>query len=222
MTKEITPQILDILRRDANDNSYLDRAFTDNPSSFLNGYTAMPFNDFFSNSDPTEFLSQSSTWINNLESDIQPIEYTAIITDTLNNIVLDTVANAVALTLFPKVIKEAVSSLPDASVFDITADSLFLEIKYSVNSGDKNLIDSIYNVGADTAFYSHINLRVNDTVRTYVTIHDYLAYDDGSAEFGAGINQIDGRIAYQFITKSSHFVKSVDIYFIFHMSMKDG
>ena len=53
-------------RRDATDNSYLDRAFTDNPSSFLNGYTAMPFNDFFSNSDPAEFLSQSSTWINNL------------------------------------------------------------------------------------------------------------------------------------------------------------
>ena len=200
-------------RRDANDNSYLDRAYTENPSSILNGYTAMPFNDFFANSDPMEFLSTSSTQIRNLENDIQPVEYSAIITDTLNNIILDTIANFVPITLFPRDIREATSNLPDASVFDINADSLFLEIKYSLNSGDKNLIDSIYNVGADTAFYSHIDLRVNDTVRSYITIHDYLAYDDGSAEFGAGINQIDGRIAYQFVTKSSHFINSVDIYF---------
>jgi len=200
-------------RRNASDNSYFDRAFTDLPSSILGGYTAMPFNDFVINANPAEFLVQSSTWIKNLENDVQPVEYTAIITDTLNNIVLDTIANLVALTLFPNDIREAPSSIPDGAAFDINADSLFLEIKYSVNSGDKNLIDSIYNAGADTAFYSHINLRVNDTVRTYITIHDYYAYDDGSAEFGAGINQKRGRIAYQFITKNNQFIDRVEFYF---------
>jgi len=200
-------------RRNANDDSYLDRAFTDQPSSILNGYTAMPFNDFVINSDPSEFLTQSSTWIKNLENDVQPVEYTAIIIDTLNNIAIDTIANMAALTLFPKDIREAISNVPDANAFDLNADSLFLEIKYSVNSGDKNLIDSIFNAGADTVFYANINLRVNDTVRTYITIHDYYAYDDGSAEFGAGINQKDGRIAYQFVTKNSQFVDRVDIYF---------
>jgi hypothetical protein len=200
-------------RRNANDDSYLDRAFTDFPSSILSGYTAMPFNDFIINSDPSIYLSQSSTWIKNLENDLQPVEYTAIITDTLNNIALDTIADLVALNLFARDVREAVSNVPDANAFDLNADSLFLEIKYSVNSGDKNLIDSIYNAGADTAFYANINLRVNDTVRSYITIHDYYAYDDGSAEFGAGINQKDGRIAYQFITKNSQFLNRVDIYF---------
>jgi hypothetical protein len=200
-------------RRNVNDNSYLDRAFTDLPSSILNGFTAMPFNDFVFNSDPAEFLIESSTWIKNLENDVQPIEYSAIITDTLNNIVLDTIADFVGLNLFPGDLREVISNLPDASAFDLNADSLFLEVKYFVNSGDKNLIDSIYNAGADTAFYAKINLRVNDTARTYITIHDYYAYDDGSAEFGAGINQKDGRIAYQFVTKNMQFIDRVDIYF---------
>jgi hypothetical protein len=200
-------------RRNASDNSYLDRSFTELPTSILNGYTAMPFNDFVINSDPAEFLTESSTWIRNLENDVQPVEYSAIITDTLNNIELDTIADFVGINLFPRDVREVTSNLPDANAFELNADSLFLEVKYFVNSGDKNLIDSIYNAGADTAFYSNINLRVNDTVRSYVTIHDYYAYDDGSAEFGAGINQKDGRIAYQFITESNQFIDRVDIYF---------
>lgn len=200
-------------RRNANDNSYLDRAFTDLPSSILNGFTAMPFNDFIFTSNPADFLIESSTWIKNLENDVQPVEYSAIITDTLNNIVLDTIANFVGLNLFPRDVREVISNLPDGNAFDLNADSLFLEVKYFVNSGDKNLIDSIYNAGADTAFYANINLRVNDTVRSYITIHDYYAYDDGSAEFGAGINQKDGRIAYQFVTKSLQFIDRIDIYF---------
>jgi Secretion system C-terminal sorting domain len=200
-------------RRNPNDKSYLDRAFTDLPTSILNGYSAMPFNEFTALSDPTPFLLSSSTWIRNLENDTQPVKYTAIITDTLNNIVLDTIASSVGLLLFPGDVKKVVSSLPDPGVFDLNADSLFLEIKYSVSSGDKNLIDSIYNAGADTAFYANINLRVNDTVRSYVAINDYFAYDDGSAEFGAGINQKDGRIAYQFVTQNIQFVDRVEFYF---------
>ena len=200
-------------RRNANDDSYLDRAFTDLPSSILSGFTAIPFNDFIIDSDPSVYLTQSSTWIKNLENDLQPVEYTAVIIDTLNNVALDTIADLVGLNLFARDVREAISNVPDANAFDLNADSLFLEIKYSVNSGDKNLIDSIYNAGADTAFYTNINLRVNDTVSSYITIHDYYAYDDGSAEFGAGINQKDGRIAYQFITKNTQFINRVDIYF---------
>jgi type IX secretion system substrate protein len=191
----------------------LDRAFTDPPASILNGYTAMPFEEFMFNSNPAASLTKSSTWIRTLENDTQPIQFTATITDTLNNVVLDTIANSKELVLFAKDIKEAVSNTPDPSIFDVNADSLYLEIKYYAETGDKNLIDSIYNAGADTAFYSNINLRVNDTVRSYVTIHNYFAYDDGSAEFGAGINQLDGRIAYEFVTNTDQFIYRVDIYF---------
>jgi len=200
-------------RRNANDNSYLDRAFTDLPTSILKGYSAMPFNEFIFTGDPAANLTNSSTWIRTLENDTQPVQFTTIITDTINNVVLDTIANFVELLLFAKDVREAVSSPPDPSVFDLSVDSLYLEIKYFANTGDKNLIDSITNAGADTVFYPNINLRVNDTVRSYVTIHDYFAYDDGSAEFGAGINQRDGWIAYQFFTNNEQFLDRIDIYF---------
>ncbi len=200
-------------RRHANDNSFLDRALVYPPKSILNGYTAVPFKEFVWNNEHAAFLTNSTTWIKNLESDVQPVKYSAIITDTLNNVVLETIANDQELVLFPNDIKEALSNVPNPAIFDLNADSLFLEIKYFVNTGDKNLVDSIYNAGADTAFYANINLRVNDTVSSYVTIHDYFAYDDGSAEYGAGINQRDGRIAYAFFSNSSLFIDRVDIYF---------
>lgn len=200
-------------RRHANDNSYLDRAFTNRPSSFLNGYTAIPFNEFFNSGDPSSYLTSTDTWIRTLENDTQPIQFTAIVTDTLNHVVLDTIANFQELLLFAKDIKQAVSAPPDASIFNPTADSLYLEIKYYAQTGDKNLIDSIYNVAADTAFYPNIDLKVNDTTRSYVTIKDYFAYDDGTAEFGAGVNQKDGRIAYQFVTNHLQYIDRVDAYF---------
>ncbi|RLD20864.1 MAG: hypothetical protein DRI71_09815 [Bacteroidetes bacterium] len=89
-------------RRSSGDNSYLDRAFTDLPSSFLKGYTAMPFNEFAANANHAQFLTNSSTWLRTLENIVQPVEFTAIITDTLNNVVLDTIANSEELVLFPK------------------------------------------------------------------------------------------------------------------------
>lgn len=200
-------------RRNASDNSYLDRAITEFPASILGYYTAMPFDEFMSSGGPATYLSATSTWVRTLENDTQPVEYTATIKDTLNDTVLETIAQDVELLMFPKDLKEAPSMVPNPANFDPNADSLFLQIEYYVRTGDKNLIDSIYNAGLDTVFYDHINLRVNDTARTYVTIHDYFSYDDGSAEYGAGINQPSGRIACQFVTQNPHYIDRIDIYF---------
>ena len=199
-------------RRNASDNSYLDRAITDYPTSIFNGYTAIPINELTSGN-ISSYLTSSSTWIRSLENDTQPVEYSAIIYDTLNNIAIDTIADLNDMLLFARDVKEATTSIPDTLAFDLSADSLFLEIQYFVRSGDKFLVDSIYNANADTAFYSHIDLKANDTVRSYVTLHDFFAYDDGSAEFGAGINQKEGRIAYEFITNTTQYLDHVDIYF---------
>ena len=200
-------------RRSANDDSYLDRALTDFPSSILGQYTAMPFNEFMFAMDPGRNLTSSKTKIRSLEEDVQPVQYTAVINDTLNNTLVQKIADNIELVLFQKDIRDAPSSVPSPAAFDPSVDSLYLEIQYSVSTGDKNLIDSIYNAGADTIFYDHINLRVNDTARTYITINDFFAYDDGSAEYGAGINQEGGRIAYQFITNTPQYIDHVEIYF---------
>ena len=200
-------------RRTLGDNSYLDRTFTALPSSIFNGYTAMPFEEFMAISDKTEILKGSSTFIRNLEKDIQPVEYTVTLRDTLNNTVIEKLVDAQELLLFQKDFQELTSSPPNPSLIDPAADSLFLEVEYVVNSGDKFLIDSITNGLNDTIFYQHIDLKVNDTVRSYFALYDYFAYDDGTAEFGAGINQKDGQLAYEYISETDLFVDRLDIYF---------
>jgi hypothetical protein len=200
-------------RRSLLDNSYLDRTFTALPSSIFNGYTALPFDEFMAITDKNGLLKGSSTFIRNLEQDIQPVEYTVTLRDTLNDVVIEKLVDAQELLLFQKDFQELTSNPPTPALLNPAADSLFMEVEYVVNSGDKFLIDSITNGLNDTIFYQHIDLKVNDTVRSYFALFDYFAYDDGTAEFGAGINQEDGQLAYQFISETDLFVDRLDIYF---------
>lgn len=200
-------------RRSSTDNSYLDRTFASPPTSIFNQYTAMPFDDFVATVDKNSLFQITSTKLRNLENDLQPIEYSVNLYDTLNNSLIEAITTDEPLILFQKELAEITSNSLDPSLLDTTKDSLFLELEYTVNSGDKFLIDSIYNNGADTAFYNHINLRQNDTIRSYFTLHDYYAYDDGTAEYGAGINQPLGRIAYQYEVVVGKYLDRIDIYF---------
>lgn len=53
---------------------------------------------------------------------------------------------------------------------------------------------------------------VNDTIRMTQTFHDYYAYDDGSAEFAAGVAQ-SGSVAVKFIIGTLDTLTHIDIYF---------
>lgn len=200
-------------RRTATDNSYLDRTFTAAPSSIFSQYTAMPYDDFLAAVDKNSLFQQTKTKLRNLENDLQPIEYSVNLYDTLNNSLIEAITTDNPLILFQKELVEITSNALDPSLLNNAADSLFLMLEYYVNSGDKFLIDSIYNNGLDTAFYNHINLKQNDTIRSYFTLHDYYSYDDGTAEYGAGINQPLGKIAYQYEVTVGKYLDRIDIYF---------
>jgi len=92
-------------------------------------------------------------------------------------------------------------------------DSLFLELELFINANDNFFVSSIDPVTLDTTFNTRFTYAVNDTVRGNFIFHDFQAYDDGSAEFGAGVNQVGGRIAYQFAVSSPDTLVSIDMYF---------
>lgn len=200
-------------RRSATDNSYLDRAFTSPPSSIFDQYTAIPFDDFVATVDQNILFQTTKTKLRNFENDPQTVDYSVNLYDTLNDILIESIALNKNLLLGNKSLVEITTNTLDPSLIDNNADSLFLKLEYYVNSGDKFLIDSIYNNGLDTAFYNHINLKQNDTVKTYFALHDYYAYDDGTAEYGAGINQPQGKIAYQYQVVVGKYLDRIDIYF---------
>ncbi len=198
-------------RRSPTDNSYLDRTFTSPPSSIFDQYTAIPFDDFVATLEKGNLFQPTQTKLRNLENDLQPVEYSINLYDTLNNVLLESITTDQELLLFQKDLVEISSNSLNPSLIDTSLDSLFLKLEYFVNSGDKFLIDSIN--GTDTVFYSHVNLKQNDTTRSYFALHNYYAYDDGTAEYGAGINQPLAKIACQFEAVVGKYIDRIDIYF---------
>lgn len=56
--------------------------------------------------------------------------------------------------------------------------------------------------------------RQNDTLRHALKLTSHYAYDDGTAEFAAGINQRNGRLAYQFVTAKPDLLSAIDLHVV--------
>jgi len=100
-------------------------------------------------------------------------------------------------------------TLPDTPDFTTDSDSIYLFLQTSINSTD-NLANGDY-----LPKFAPIDFRVNDTTSTTQRLTNFYAYDDGSAEFAAGLNQSGTEVAYRFdmTTNKPHFILGVDLYF---------
>ena len=107
----------------------------------------------------------------------------------------------------------AVNSKLPAAAFDPAADSFKIKVKLSLSTKDNVLPAN--NGDYDSAKYSPIDFRVNDTTRADFSLSRYYAYDDGSAEYGIGLNQPGAQVAYLFEMKTPEVdtIVAVDFYF---------
>lgn len=86
-----------------------------------------------------------------------------------------------------------IESLPDVNekkFFDSLASSIQIQLKMTVFT---NINDT-----TGQGVFRPYNLHVNDTVSGFYTLKDYYAYDDGVAEYSAGLTQSGNLLAYQF------------------------
>ena len=199
--------------RDGNDPSHLDHAITSYPTSLFGRYTGIPASQFFSESfDLESELTGASVGYYNLDKFLQPIEYTAFITDTISGEILDTLNFNEPDPSIPGPFERDIytTNLVDLSAIP-EADTTVLKLTFYVDTGDTLLIDEV--IGTDTTYSDRFDLRRNDTINTYFSIDDYFSYDDGSAEFGLGINQTNGRLAYQYELFTQDTLTAIDIYF---------
>ena len=107
--------------------------------------------------------------------------------------------------------------LPDASdpaQFDPTADSVDLKLKVRLFTGDTfdprtGGIAHDYDLN-----YRPIDFRVNDTLHTNYRLSKYYAYDDGVAEYAAGLTQAGNRaaVAFDLLTADADTLTAIDIY----------
>ncbi len=200
--------------RHDDDVAYLDRALT-TPGNFLTApYTAMPTEQFFA--DPSKYLTELSVGFFNLNSFFQPILYSAEVRDLVTDKEVQILNNQTVVTPFPDGFERLTFTSPalDPINLDADADSLWLESKFFIQSGDVFFIEDISSTN-DTTFNQQIDYRLNDTVRHVTVLDDYLAYDDNEVDFAAGINQNGGRLAYRYVLENRSLLTHIDINFPF-------
>ena len=185
--------------RSPSDLAYEDRALNTRPNNWLTQYTAMPYDHFLTNLEQNP--QPVTVGVSNLDDQVQPIEYYAQIRDSIK--IFDEMNQGTPLNLAPGTISTITSEPIDPNAFDQQADSisLVLTTKFFINSGDSaNLFDKY-------------DLRVNDTTYSKVLLEDELAYDDGTAEWAAGLSQKSAMLAYRFVVPKSDAITSVKFYF---------
>lgn len=185
-----------------------DRALTSQPNSWLTQFSSMPYDHFIINLEQN--LQPTKVGVYNLDDQVQPIEYYALIQDSTK--IFDEMNQGTPLNLAPGAFTEITSEPIDPNAFDRNADSisLILETKFFINSGDS------------TNWFNKYDLRSNDTTISIIKLDEELAYDDGTAEWAAGLSQKAAMLAYRFIVPKGDAITSVNIYFPDFISSSAG
>jgi len=203
--------------RDAFDmnTSISDRAMTKPFTSVLGDYFSIPYSHFIS--DPAANFSRPFIELNNLKDTIfsQVVSYTSYFkitnyTGSTSNVsydgILDFEEGLEALPSLERATYQIVN-LPDVSTFDTLADNADIFVKIGFDSGDN---EEDYH-----SRYNPINFLLNDTLTHTFILTDFYAYDDGEAEYAAGLTTNGNQLAYQFDMKTTEqdTISDLSIYF---------
>lgn len=193
--------------RTAGESSFPDRSLTRRNNLRLGDYGAYPLALLKKNQNGK--WSKVTNEFLNLENRFRAMEYSMIARDTTdgNNIIINQntpfnpVPNTKERRLFSSRTFEKIP-VPDSETE--------LEIKTELITGDRILFT--VNAG-DTTRFETVDFRSNDRVSSYFPLRDFLAYDNGSADYAAGINQKSGQLAVQYQVPEEVFLKGISINF---------
>lgn len=173
---------------------YPDRAVFKHISSPLGPFYAIPYKHF---TDPVTnpAFTNPSVGLYNLSAINQPMNFdsffklqvyengTSIIT---NSPLSDSVPSSLA-SLERKFF--SLPDLPPKTLFNLSADSAFLKVYLRVNTRD--------------TLVKKPDFQLNDSSFTETVFKDYYAYDDGTAEYAAGLTQAGNMAACRFVLKTA-------------------
>lgn len=203
-----------------------DRAIAIPFTSIFPEYRAMPIGHFFA--DPAGNLINPSITITNLRQDQvagngQPVSYSTSARiamtkegepEVVLNSVLDVNVNIGSELTFAEQKEVTLQTLPDVTAWNVEADSINIKLNILFDTGDDK-IKTPTEGDYDFDVFNPITFKDNDSVSATYVLHNYYAYDDGSAEYGAGLNQPGAELAYRFdmVTTDPDTIVAVDMYF---------
>ena len=183
--------------RNKNDSIFLDRALSFQANKIFKDHISIPYSHILSSN---SFTDSVSIKINNLDKDIQPINYT--LKSFFNNenngyLIYD---NEPVSPILSGHEERIINTKPiEVSNFLANNDSASIEILFYIESGDSSYINQ--------------DLRLNDTMRFNVFFNNSYSYDDGSAEFAAGLNQKNSELVLKHRTFTEDTLTHIEIYF---------
>ena len=193
-------------RKSPTEERIFDRAVASEPGPLFGPYYHLPMAQY---KDSAVFSTQEVV-LNNLDQGApHPFGYTQSLINTLTGTLLHSadfnnrLLNSGASGSF-----QGISNLAPEI---LQADSLYVTSEFTFFTGDRNLFEEIGPSG-DTLFLE-VDLKVNDTVRSFHRLHETLSYDDGTAEFAAGINLDGGQAAVRYILFTPDTLTHLQVYF---------
>ncbi|NHE56689.1 T9SS type A sorting domain-containing protein [Cyclobacterium plantarum] len=194
--------------RDVADTFTEDRALTRLPGSPFAPYQAIPHFEFV----PEQLSGTVDGEFKNLNNRFRAMEYTIEFLDAATGRLIASPNQRTPFNPVPQALERRgfSSNMPEA--LDIMADNPFdLEVLTTLSAGDTYLVQSI--TGQDTLYHENVDFRVNDTSRIVIPFRDFYAYDNGSPDYAAGINQRGGMLALQYEALNPAYISGVSINF---------
>lgn len=189
-----------------NDTVFLDVATSKTPSHFIKPYSAIPYEHFWN--DTTQFLRDSIfSSVNNLDETFNVISYLCEVRNEETQQILgywygldsDNASSSDLVEGFER--NKEIVAIPNARILPQGQDSMIITHQFQVNTREPD-----ENFGG-------VYTRDNDTISQTSVFKDFYAYDDGTAEYAAGINQRFGQLAYQYYISQPDKLTHIDIYF---------
>jgi hypothetical protein len=204
--------------RSLTDKDYPDRSVSGKLSPLFGEYTSLPLKHFLNT--PNQTVKPNFTIYNLCSINNQPISFYSTANfllykngiSTKNQLQLeDAKNNAVALSgLQNKSV--ALNVIPDLMTSALASDSIKIRLKILINSDDETNLSTAQ---CSPLRYPLIDFRVNDSTSSLYTLKNFYAYDDGTAEYGAGVNQPGAQLMYKFNMKTTapDTIVALQIYF---------
>ena len=199
----------------ANDQYFPDRTQVQPITSIFSRYRAIPM-QHYRDTASTVTVPPKAYFTNLYDGQPnQPADYSSYATirtkkggiETINKVTVELNASMPDIPL-GNVLEAPLANPVPVSAIDLTADSVWIKFKLGFDSGDTNPVP-------ESPRYTPVNFLKNDTTEAEFYLLSHYAYDDGMAEYGAGLNSPGSELAYGFpmFTKKPDTLVAVDIYF---------
>ncbi|MFT4737732.1 MAG: hypothetical protein ACI92W_001846 [Paraglaciecola sp.] len=193
--------------RNASDLTHFDRAISSKTTSLFYPYVSITTDEYLANT--SQYTRYETVVLSNLDNSFHPARFSYQV-NNLSSGASGTLNFVVPADLQPLEQGRQVQ-ITNYTLPPVEQDSTIIETEIVYITGDKRLFEEV-NPAGDTVFLDP-DLTSNDTLRSLYTIHNYLAYDDGSAEFAAGINLFSGQLAVAFVLNEPDTLTDISIQF---------